>query len=308
MRNYVIAVILTALLAAPSAFSSEGWIPKWSDGLAKGSSDKKDILVVFTGSDWCPPCKALKRNIFAKEAFMTAAPKKFVLVELDFPRRKAQDAETKKVNREVATKFGIRGYPTVLLLDSKGRPYSKVQRPATPEAYLKHLDELVQVRVKRDAAFAEASKLEGVDKAKALVKALNMVDASFHSFYKDVVDQIAKADPEDKSGFVKAQKLKTQMKTLAQTCMGFARANQRAKSIETINKFITDNKLEGTMKQEAMFMHLMYSYTTRTIEEVNAVEKIIDEMIKIDANSPLGKRAAMIKERMIPMIKKRLGQ
>src|SRR5262245_9374441 len=57
------------------------------------AKEGKDILMEFTGSDWCPPCKALKRKVFDTEAFQTEAPKHFVLVKLDNPRDKSKQTD-----------------------------------------------------------------------------------------------------------------------------------------------------------------------------------------------------------------------
>ena len=35
--------------------------------LAKAKAEKKNVLVEFTGSDWCPPCIAMRKNVFSKK-------------------------------------------------------------------------------------------------------------------------------------------------------------------------------------------------------------------------------------------------
>ena len=84
------------------------------------------ILVEFTGSDWCPPCKALKKNVFNTDKFKAYAKENLVLVELDFPRDKSKlSKEQIAYNKAQAAKFGIRGYPTVFLLDASGKEIMK---------------------------------------------------------------------------------------------------------------------------------------------------------------------------------------
>ncbi len=43
-----------------------------------------------------------------------------VLLELDFPNTKPQSAQLRKQNQELAMTYGIRGYPTILILDADG--------------------------------------------------------------------------------------------------------------------------------------------------------------------------------------------
>ena len=56
---------LTVLLGLSSGvFAGEGWLTNLEKAKALAKKDKKMILVEFTGSDWCPPCIALKKNVF----------------------------------------------------------------------------------------------------------------------------------------------------------------------------------------------------------------------------------------------------
>ncbi|MCR9248687.1 MAG: thioredoxin family protein, partial [bacterium] len=44
-----------------------------------------------------------------------------VLLEVDFPRRSPQTEAQKRQNRELARRHDVRGYPTIVLLDSNGK-------------------------------------------------------------------------------------------------------------------------------------------------------------------------------------------
>jgi protein disulfide-isomerase len=76
-------------------------------------SEKKPIMLFFTGSDWCGWCMRLKKEVFNFPEFETWTKENVVLVELDFPRRKAIDPKILNQNRELARIFGVSGYPTV---------------------------------------------------------------------------------------------------------------------------------------------------------------------------------------------------
>ena len=112
----ILALCLGALNL--SAAGSVVWLTDLEAAQAQGVKENKPILVDFTGSDWCPPCKALHKTVFESAEF-AAASSKYVLLELDFPRSKPQAPEVKKKNTALAKKYGITGYPTVLLLDAK---------------------------------------------------------------------------------------------------------------------------------------------------------------------------------------------
>ena len=80
----------------------------------------KPILADFTGSDWCGWCIKLHKEVFDKPEFMSWAKKNVILLELDYPNQKPQTAAIKKQNAELAKKYAIQGYPTILFLNHKG--------------------------------------------------------------------------------------------------------------------------------------------------------------------------------------------
>lgn len=97
------------------------WLTDLEQAKSTAKTEKKAILLDFTGSDWCPPCIALHKNVFSTTEFAEFAKKKLVLVEVDFPRRKAQAESLKRSNRELQQKFEIEAFPTIVLLDSDGK-------------------------------------------------------------------------------------------------------------------------------------------------------------------------------------------
>ncbi|MBP5627924.1 thioredoxin family protein, partial [bacterium] len=54
---------------------------------AKKIAKEKDLnlLLLFTGSDWCVWCKKLNEEVFSQEAFQQEVVKMFVPVKFDFP-------------------------------------------------------------------------------------------------------------------------------------------------------------------------------------------------------------------------------
>jgi thioredoxin-related protein len=117
--------LLVGFLAA-QMFAADGtWMTDLPKAQAKAKAEKKMVLVDFTGSDWCPPCKALHKNVLSSPEFLSYAKDNLVLVEIDFPRTKPQAEEIKKANKELARKHNIEGYPTVIVFDSNGKELMK---------------------------------------------------------------------------------------------------------------------------------------------------------------------------------------
>ena len=97
-----------------------GWTDNFTAAVGKAKEDKKPILALFTGSDWCPPCQQLEKNILLQPAFKDFAKKHLVTVFLDFPREAKIDDGVKKQNDSLAKKFSVEAYPTILILSADG--------------------------------------------------------------------------------------------------------------------------------------------------------------------------------------------
>jgi thioredoxin-related protein len=144
MKSIALGLLLG--FVATQVFAGEG---EWSTDLAKAQekakAEKKMVLVDFTGSDWCPPCKALHSNVLTSEEFSKFAKDHLVLVEIDFPRSKPQSADQKKANKELAKKHEVTGYPTVIVFDSQGKQLSKkvgYDKSVTAKDYVADLKKL----------------------------------------------------------------------------------------------------------------------------------------------------------------------
>jgi protein disulfide-isomerase len=120
------ALCLAACWAMCQVGAAEGdWLTDFSKAQAKAKAENKMVLMDFNGSDWCPPCKALHKNVLTSQAFIDFAKDNLVLVDVDFPHHKKQAEELKKANQALSEKFNIEGYPTVIVLDGDGKTLKK---------------------------------------------------------------------------------------------------------------------------------------------------------------------------------------
>ena len=111
----------------------------------RAKDEKKDMLVDFTGSDWCTWCIKLKKEVFDQPAFQEYAKKHLIMVELDYPRKKVLPEKEKKQNEELAKKYEIQGFPSVLLFNSNGRKVAQTgYQEGGPEKYIEHVKSLLK--------------------------------------------------------------------------------------------------------------------------------------------------------------------
>jgi protein disulfide-isomerase len=142
MKKLILSVV--ASLAVIAAHAGElNWMTSLPEAQAKAKTENKLVMMDFTGSDWCGWCIKLNKEIFSTPEFAAYAAKNLVLVELDFPRKKPQSDELKAANKALAKKYGIRGYPTIIVLDSAGKQVGELgYMKGGPEAFIAELDKL----------------------------------------------------------------------------------------------------------------------------------------------------------------------
>ncbi|MBL0100895.1 MAG: thioredoxin family protein [Saprospiraceae bacterium] len=90
-----------------------GWLVNIDEAYALSKKSGKPIMANFTGSDWCGWCKRLTASVFSQDDFKNWAEKNVVLLELDFPRRKALPQNIQAQNASLQQAFQVSGYPTV---------------------------------------------------------------------------------------------------------------------------------------------------------------------------------------------------
>ena len=118
----LVLTLLTVIGLSISAVAEEGWLVDFAKAKAQSAKEGKPILMEFTGSDWCPPCKALHKNVLTSDVFKAQMPKRFILLKLDNPRDKSkQTPEEIAQYKKLSTEYKVRGVPTIVVADSKGK-------------------------------------------------------------------------------------------------------------------------------------------------------------------------------------------
>jgi thioredoxin-related protein len=135
--------------AAPKPDAATADVFKWETDMEvakkRAKDEKKDILADFTGSDWCGWCIKLKKEVFDQPEFQEYAKKHLIMLELDFPHNKQLPAKEKEQNQKLAEEYKIEGYPTILLINSKGKEVARTgYQEGGPAKYVEHLKGLLK--------------------------------------------------------------------------------------------------------------------------------------------------------------------
>lgn len=117
-------LILLLFLATFSTAFSQNWEKNFAEAKAKAEKENKNILLVFSGSDWCAPCIKLDKNVWQSEAFAKASKENWIIYKADFPKKKSNQLsqELTNENKALAEKYNKAGnFPLVVLLDKNGK-------------------------------------------------------------------------------------------------------------------------------------------------------------------------------------------
>ena len=107
--------------AEEAAIARLDWLTDFDAAQARSRAENKPLLIDFTGSDWCPPCMRLRKEVFSTPEFADYAAKNLVLLEVDFPKRKTLPPAQQAANDALALQFGVEGFPTILVMSPGGK-------------------------------------------------------------------------------------------------------------------------------------------------------------------------------------------
>lgn len=98
------------------------WFENMEEAKTYASEHQANILMVFSGSDWCKPCIQFKKDILETDNFEDWGASKLVVLYLDFPAKKKNKlpADQRKHNESLAEQYNKSGaFPSVFLMDAQ---------------------------------------------------------------------------------------------------------------------------------------------------------------------------------------------
>lgn len=106
----------------------------FDQSLSKAQTEHKNVMLFFSGSDWCAPCVKFKKQFVLTDTFKSFADSNLVVYNADFPRQKKNQLpkEIAEDNGKLAEKYNSKGYfPMILLLNEKGDVLKKWEQLPT---------------------------------------------------------------------------------------------------------------------------------------------------------------------------------
>ncbi len=283
-QSFALSLIVLILSAGYAAAGGDQWMTDLEAAKAKAAESNKYLLVEFTGSDWCPPCKKMKKEVFSQEAFLSGASEKFILVELDFPRDKSKlTPEQHAHNIAARERYEVKGFPTVLLADARGKEFARSvgYRAGGPEAFIKYLDRQIEAK----GILAEAEKAEGPAKAKLLDRALNAMGYEAIAKRDDLVDQIIEIDADNTLGLKNKYECSRAITGLTE----MPRDTRPQKLLDKLNGLIEQYQPTGDNAQH------LYFYKGLTLMRLGKMDQGLELLNRAVGAAPDSNRAGSIR-------------
>ena len=95
------------------------WHTAYESAMAEAETTGRPVLALFTGSDWCPHCKILEKNVLETGEFQAWADSNVVLLMVDLPQQGISEA-VRQQRSVVCRKYGVSSFPNVVLIGPDG--------------------------------------------------------------------------------------------------------------------------------------------------------------------------------------------
>jgi thioredoxin-related protein len=265
--------------AKTDAAGSDHFLADFDAAVEVAKKEHKDLLVDFTGSDWCGWCIKLHKEVFEFNSFLAGAEKSFVLVALDFPN--GDDAKKRvphpERNDELMKKYEVQGFPTVLLMTPEGDVFAKTgYRDGGPDKYLENVK---KISTSGKKAVVELPLLEknhpgakGADLEKIVDQAIATLadlggESPFVERYAKIAHDALALDPDNKNG----RKLKA-VEALLASGQGDADVLASASALDPKNE-------RGLLEKVVSFK----MGNVRKKDDVEPALKVLDDFLAIAA-------------------------
>lgn len=134
------AILLASsfLEAQPPANSRINWQTNYSQAVSQAQSSGKPIVILFTGTSWCPACMQLERTVLNNPEFAQMVGQNFVFLKAEFPNY--GDAVATSPYKPLLDNYQVDAFPTMVVINASGQQLYRVNyRNGDARAYAQEL-------------------------------------------------------------------------------------------------------------------------------------------------------------------------
>ncbi|BCU76288.1 hypothetical protein [Luteolibacter sp. LG18] len=287
----MIRFLLGGLCAATCLTTAFGQrVADFTAALEQAKGSKADIAVFVHGSDWNRPGEAAAK-IWNDPRFLSGIGPDVLLMDID---RKESPGEADKAlaKRNEKGNSAVRSVPAVAVYDSEGRLVGSFSGTAEIEAaggLIPATKKLLAIRRERDGFWKDAAGASGMMKAGRLGQGLDRMDMGLgpKGIYKPVFEEMKKADPEDKSGYI--AKYSFSGEKLVDLALDKAEKKEFGEAEKEFDKWDANPRLSAKQKQELQAAR--FALYQRWPEKKDKVRPVLEKMRDADPKSELGQAA-----------------
>lgn len=96
------------------------WFQDYNSALNKAKESSKPVLILFTGTAWCPACIKLEREVLRNNYFIQSIASEFVFLKAEFP-----DSSLNGMNhspyKTLLDNYQVDTFPTMVIVDASGK-------------------------------------------------------------------------------------------------------------------------------------------------------------------------------------------
>ncbi len=287
-RRSGLLVVLS--MAMVSILPAAERVEDFSAALEKAKKGGEDIAVLFHGSDWCLPGRPYADH-WKSDAFPGAAGDDLLVLDIDRKENAGSDEEA-LAKRNEACPVKPRSLPAIALFDRQGRLVALYEgTPALdglgrPEQAIRRA---VELREKRDEIWKRAEGERGTRKAGMLAQGLDLMGlgAGPKGAYQPVIEEIRKADPDDRSGAL--GRFTFPGRKLLDMAVSKGKAGAFAEAEAEIEGWLKKTQLAKSQRQEALAAR--FALYQRWPEKKAELPAVLKEIERLDPKSDLGQAA-----------------
>lgn len=257
--NKKILVVLITVLSVIACNKANAEI-KWEKDLAsamKKAKEKNLPIMIDVYTDWCTWCKELDKNTYANKEVIDMA-KKMVSVKLN--------PETSKEGAEIAQRYGVQGFPTILFISADGFVLENIGGYVEGEKFVPYMKNAIEKLNKINIVLA--SKEPSLEKLDLYLESGNEEEAK--KIYDILMDRKAISN-----------------EAMAKYLLGFGLIKAQKRDYEKANEYF-DNIIKNYPKSEEVYVAHYYKVVIMALagekdEPKKYLEKLIDDP-KVPAN------------------------
>lgn len=138
-------IVLCCLFVSVVHADNIRWLSDYEQAVNESKATSKPIFLLFTGTGWCAYCDKLEEEVLTTPDFANSVGDKFVFVKVNYPIPDNLAPKLASQHKQLQDKYDIRGFPTVILVDSQQKQIGTTgYRAGGSQAYAQHLQKIVQ--------------------------------------------------------------------------------------------------------------------------------------------------------------------